>query len=232
MDGNGRWAKQRFLPRVMGHKQGVTALRHCVSACVQRGIAHVTVFAFSSENWRRPDDEVNGLMELMLQALAKEGPKLSAQGVQLSFIGDKTGLSPVVLQALEAAEQQSQAHLAANAGTRRMLLTVAFNYGGRWDIVHAVQSLIQQGHTADELTEDLLSQYLSQSAGPDPDLLIRTGGEQRISNFLLWQLAYSELYFSECLWPDFDEHELDKALADYAGRQRRFGRVSEQVEAE
>jgi undecaprenyl diphosphate synthase len=219
MDGNGRWAKKRLLPRVAGHKQGVDALRRTVRACLERNVQVLTVFAFSSENWNRPADEVSGLMELLVLALSREVPKLDKNGVRLHFPGDPTGLSPRLLQGLQKAEQTT-------AHNQRMVLNVCFNYGGRWDIVNAARQLVAQGR---EITEVGLCETTALSHVGDPDLLIRTGGEMRISNFLLWQCAYSELFFTSCLWPDFDADELDRAFQDYAGRERRFGLTSEQV---
>ena len=221
MDGNGRWAKRRFLPRLAGHKQGVTALRHCTQACVERGVAVLTVFAFSSENWNRPDDEVAGLMDLLALALSREVPQLRKDGVRLYFVGNRQALSDKVRAGLEQAE-------AATAHNTRLVLNVCFNYGGRWDIAQAAATLAARG---DAITEASLNAAMALAHVPDPDLLIRTGGEKRISNFLLWQAAYSELYFSDRLWPDFDEAALDEAIADYAGRERRFGRTSDQVQA-
>lgn len=219
MDGNGRWAQKRFLPRVAGHRQGVEALRRTVQACIDRGVSVLTVFAFSSENWNRPADEVSGLMDLLAMALGREVPKLHDNGVQLHFPGDRSVLSPRVQQSLAEAQ-------ALTADNRRLVFNVCFNYGGRWDIVQAARQLAVQGR---EITEQALSETTALAHVGDPDLLIRTGGEMRISNFLLWQSAYTELFFTPCLWPDFDGAELDRALADYAGRERRFGKTSEQV---
>jgi len=219
MDGNGRWASQRFLPRIAGHKQGVDALKRMVTACAHRGVQVLTVFAFSSENWKRPADEVSGLMDLLAMALAREVNQLQRDGVRLHFVGARSGLSEKVVQGLQEAERKT-------ADNQRLVLNVCFNYGGRWDIVNAAARLVEQGAT---VTEEALSQAMSLAHVPDPDLLIRTGGEMRISNFLLWQCAYSELYFSDKLWPDFDEAALDAALQDYASRQRRFGLTSEQL---
>ena len=221
MDGNGRWASRRFLPRVAGHKAGVTALRSCVRACAQRHIGVLSVFAFSSENWRRPQDEVSGLMELLAMALAREVPQLVEDGVRLCFVGERTGLASAVRDGLQRAE-------AATAHNRLLQLNVCFNYGGRWDIVQAAQQLAAAGR---EITEASLGEHMHMGRFPDPDLIIRTGSEQRISNFLLWQAAYSELYFSDCLWPDFDEKALDAALADFSQRERRFGKTSGQLTA-
>lgn len=218
MDGNGRWARKRLMPRGMGHKAGVDALVTVVQACADRGIDYVTVFAFSSENWKRPEEEVSGLMSLLLVALAKHLTKLKADGVRIRIAGDLSNVADKIRQAL----------LEAEANTRdnsRLTLTVAFNYGGRWDIVQACQRAMAAGLAPEDLTEEELSRYMAMSYAPDPDLLIRTGGEVRLSNFLLWQSAYAELYFTGCLWPDFDGAELDKALLTYAERERRFGDV-------
>ncbi len=221
MDGNGRWAKRRFMPRLAGHRQGVESLRRCVRACVARGVRVLTVFAFSSENWNRPQDEVSGLMELMGKALVREVPQLSQDGVRLCFVGERASLSAGMRGALEQAE-------AATATNQRLTLNVCFNYGGRWDIAQAAAKLAARG---EPITESSLHGAMGMAHVPDPDLLIRTGGEKRISNFLLWQAAYSELYFSDRLWPDFDEAALDEAIADYAGRERRFGQTSEQLQS-
>jgi undecaprenyl diphosphate synthase len=218
MDGNGRWAQKRWLPRVAGHKQGVDALRGIVQACVERGIRVLTVFAFSSENWSRPAEEVSGLMDLLALALSREVPRLSENGVRLHFPGDRSRLSERLAQSLAAAEQATAAH-------ERLVLNVCFNYGGRWDIAQAARRVVERGEA---LTEESLSRAMALSHVPDPDLLIRTGGELRISNFLLWQVAYTELVFTDCLWPDFDAAELDRALAEFAGRERRFGQTAEQ----
>ena len=219
MDGNGRWAKRRLMPRIAGHRQGVESLRRCIRACVKRGVGVLTVFAFSSENWGRPQDEVSGLMELMGKALVREVPELKEAGIRLHFVGDRQGLPERMRQSLTQAE-------AATADNRGMVLNVCFNYGGRWDIAQAAAQLAARGEA---ITESALDRALALAHGPDPDLLIRTGGEQRISNFLLWQCAYSELYFSDRLWPDFDEAALDEAFAAFAERERRFGKTSEQV---
>ena len=221
MDGNGRWATRRLLPRLAGHRQGVESLRRCARACVERGVGVLTVFAFSSENWNRPQDEVSGLMDLLGKALAREVPQLSKDGVRLHFVGEKAGLSDKVREGLEQAEL-------ATAHNTRLVLNVCFNYGGRWDIAQAAAALAARG---EPITEASLHAAMGMAHVPDPDLLIRTGGEMRISNFLLWQAAYSELYFSDRLWPDFDEAALDEAIADYAARERRFGRTSDQIQA-
>jgi undecaprenyl diphosphate synthase len=219
MDGNGRWATRRFLPRVAGHKKGVDALRACVRHCGDIGVKVLTVFAFSSENWNRPAEEVSGLMELLALALSREVPHLQAEGVRIHFIGERAGLSEKVRNGLLQAE-------AATAGNTRLIFNICFNYGGRWDIAQAAAGLAARGEA---ITEQSMDRAMALAHVPDPDLLIRTGGEQRISNFLLWQAAYSELYFSDKLWPEFDAAAIDAAIADYAGRERRFGRTSEQV---
>ncbi len=219
MDGNGRWAKRRFLPRLAGHKQGVDVLRRCVQACAKRGVGVLTVFAFSSENWNRPEDEVSGLMELLAKALSREVPQLCKDGVQLHFVGARGGLSDKVQGGLAQGE-------AATAHNTRLVLNVCFNYGGRWDIAQAAAALAARGEA---ITEASLNSAMALAHVPDPDLLIRTGGEMRLSNFLLWQAAYSELYFSDKLWPDFDDAALDEAIAAYHARERRFGKTSEQI---
>ncbi|BEP48789.1 isoprenyl transferase [Variovorax sp. V116] len=221
MDGNGRWATRRFLPRVAGHKQGVESLRRCVKACVDRGVGILTVFAFSSENWNRPPEEVSGLMEIMVGALAREVPKLSRDGVQLHFVGERAGLSKKMVQGLVDAES-------ATAQNTKLILNVCFNYGGRWDIARAAARLAEQGEA---LTEANLDRAMALAHVPDPDLLIRTGGEQRLSNFLLWQSAYAELFFSDKLWPEFDQAELDAGIAAFQARERRFGKTSAQLTA-
>ena len=219
MDGNGRWASKRYLPRIAGHKQGVDALKRIVRACVKRDIACLTVFAFSSENWNRPQDEVSGLMDLVAAALAREVSSLKQEGVQLRFVGDRSRLSVRVRECLNDAELDT-------AGNSRLLLNVCFNYGGRWDIAQAAAALAERGEA---ITEESLSQAMALAPCSDPDLLIRTGGEFRLSNFLLWQSAYTELYFSPALWPDFDEEALDQAIAEFFVRERRFGKTSAQV---
>ncbi len=219
MDGNGRWANKRFMPRVAGHRQGLEALRRCIRLCLDRGVGVLTVFAFSSENWARPADEVSGLMELLASALAREVPSLKDNGVQLHFVGDRRGLSDKVCQGFEQAQ-------GATAHNRRLVLNICFNYGGRWDIAQAAQQVAQSGEA---ITPERLAGALALAHVPDPDLLIRTGGELRISNFLLWQLAYTELHFSDVLWPDFDAPHLDEAIDAFAGRERRFCKTSAQV---
>ena len=228
MDGNGRWAKQRFLPRVAGHRRGVEAVRATVRACIERGVEYLTLFAFSSENWRRPADEVSILMDLFLRALEQEVAKLNTNGVRFKVVGDVSRFDPRIRELITAAETLTASH-------RRLTLTVCANYGGRWDIAQAVQrALAVDPHAFDAahpLRTEALEPYLAMAYAPEPDLFIRTGGEQRVSNFLLWQLAYTELYFTDLLWPDFDATALDAAIAWYAQRERRFGRTSEQVQA-
>jgi undecaprenyl diphosphate synthase len=218
MDGNGRWAKKRFMPRFFGHKQGVDSLVRCVQACSDRGIEYLTVFAFSSENWKRPEEEISGLLGLVLVAVSKYLRKLAEKGVRIRIVGDRSVVNDKVRSAWDEAEQST-------AQNSRITLSVAFNYGGRWDVVQACRQAIAQGLAPEQVDEQSLSSMMALAHAPDPDLFIRTGGEVRISNFLLWQIAYAELYFTECLWPDFDEVELDAALAAYAGRERRFGDV-------
>lgn len=218
MDGNGRWAKKRFMPRFFGHKQGVDSLVRCVQACSDRGIQFLTVFAFSSENWKRPEEEISGLLGLVLVAVSKYLTKLAEKGVRIRIVGDRAAVTDKVRSAWDQAEQATQ----HNTG---ITLSVAFNYGGRWDVVQACRAALAAGLRPEAIDEGRLSKMMALAHAPDPDLFIRTGGEVRISNFLLWQVAYSELYFTDCLWPDFDEAQLDAALAAYAGRDRRFGDV-------
>jgi undecaprenyl diphosphate synthase len=218
MDGNGRWAKKRFLPRVFGHKAGVDALVKTVLACADRGVEHLTVFAFSSENWKRPAEEVSFLMGLVLVAVEKYLQKLAKAGVRIRMVGDRDQLSEKLREACDRAETST-------AQNTRITLWVAFAYGGRWDIVQACRAAMRDGVAPDQLDEATLSRYMALRDAPDPDLFIRTGGEVRISNFVLWQAAYAELYFSDCLWPEFGEAELDAAIAEFARRERRFGLV-------
>ncbi len=226
MDGNGRWAAARKLPRHAGHKAGISALRACVQTCTARGVGALTVFAFSSENWARPAEEVSLLMGLFVDALDQELDDLHANGVRLRFIGDRQRLSVRLQSYLAAAE--------ARTGTNdKLSLTIAMSYGGRWDLTGAVRALAAKCAAGAlrpaDITEEQVGQALALGQLPDPDLFIRTGGEHRISNFLLWNLAYTELYFTDCLWPDFDAGELDAALAFFGARERRFGRTSEQT---
>ena len=226
MDGNGRWARQRMLPRVAGHRRGVEAVRAVIRACMERGVTHLTLFAFSSENWRRPADEVSFLMQLFMRALKNEVQRIHKNEIRFRAIGDLRRFDDKLVKLIRDAE-------ALTAVNDKLTLTIAANYGGRWDILQAVNKVVasRAENGVEEITENELAQALQMNYAPEPDLFIRTGGEMRISNFLLWQLAYSELYFTDTLWPDFDEHALDRAIASYRGRERRFGRTSEQVQA-
>jgi len=228
MDGNGRWAHARLLPRTAGHAKGVQSVRRAVETCGAAGVKYLTLFAFSSENWRRPAEEVSLLMRLFVQALEREVARLQEQGVRLHVVGDLSAFEPK-LQELIAQAQEKTAH------NDKLHLTIAANYGGRWDILQATRALLQARPdlAADPsgLDETSLAPYLSMAWAPEPDLFIRTGGEQRISNFLIWQMAYTELYFTECYWPDFGEDELHKSFEWYRTRERRFGRTSAQVHA-
>jgi len=218
MDGNGRWARKRFMPRFFGHKQGVDALVRSVNTFADRGVKYLTVFAFSSENWKRPTEEVSGLMSLVLVAVSKYLAKMAGDGVRIRIVGDRSAVSDKLRKAWEHAEKLTE-------NNSRITLAVAFNYGGRWDVVQAARKAIAMGVKADQLDEDWFSRHMALSFAPDPDLFIRTGGEMRISNFLLWQAAYAEFFFTDCLWPDFGEAEIDAALAAFAGRDRRFGMI-------
>lgn len=218
MDGNGRWARQRYMPRFFGHKQGVDTLVRAINLFAERGVEYLTVFAFSSENWKRPSDEVSGLMGLVLVAVSKYMDKIRADGVRVRIIGDRDAVSDKLRAAWEHAE-------AVTSHNDRITLTVAFNYGGRWDVVQACRKALAQGLKPESFDEDYLSRHMALSFAPDPDLFIRTGGEMRMSNFLLWQAAYSELFFTDCLWPDFGPEEIDAALRAYAQRDRRFGSI-------
>lgn len=225
MDGNGRWAKKRFLPRVAGHTRGLETVRDMVKACLERGVAYLTLFAFSSENWRRPEGEVSFLMQLFVKALQQEVKRLHANGVRLRVVGDLSRFDSSLQEMIAAAEAQT-------AGNERLTLTICANYGGRWDILQAANRLaLAEPAKQGAWSEDDLAPYLAMAYAPEPDLFIRTGGEQRISNFLLWQLAYSELHFTDILWPEFDRAALDAAIASYRRRERRFGRTSEQLQA-
>ena len=223
MDGNGRWAKKRLLPRVMGHKRGLTALENLAARCAELGVEYLTVFAFSTENWRRPEDEVSFLMKLFLQALGGKVAKMHQNNLRLKVIGNRSRFPAAIVEGIEAAERLT----ANNTG---LTLTVAADYGGRWDILQAANRLIAEGKS--EITEDDLSRHLSLAEAPEPDLFIRTGGETRISNFMLWQMAYAEFYFTDALWPDFDAAEFDRAISSFRVRERRFGRTSEQLPPE
>lgn len=224
MDGNGRWAKKRYLPRVAGHKQGAETVRRVTRACTERGVEFLTLFAFSSENWRRPAEEVSTLRQLFVGALEQEAERLHQNEVRLKIIGD---IRPFGARVVELA-RRAQELTSANRG---LTLTIAANYGGRWDLMRALATLVRSGPMPEAgFTEEQLAPHLALNYAPEPDLFIRTGGEQRISNFLLWQLAYTELYFTPTLWPDFDAKQLDVAIAWYQQRERRFGRTSEQLE--
>ena len=223
MDGNGRWAKKRFMPRFSGHAKGVEMVRETVRSCLERGVEYLTLFAFSSENWRRPQEEVSLLMQLFVKALEQEVDKLDRNDVRLRIIGDLSHFEGRLQELIRSAE-------ALTAGNSRLQLTIAANYGGRWDIMQAVNAmLVAQPDKRAGWEEAELEPFLSMAFAPEPDLFIRTGGEERISNFLLWQLAYTELYFTGTLWPEFDRAEFDLAITSYQQRERRFGRTSEQL---
>lgn len=226
MDGNGRWARKRFLPRVAGHKRGVETLRTVIKACLSQGIEYLTVFAFSSENWRRPPEEVAFLMKLFVAALNDEVSRLHENGIRLKVIGDLSRFEPRLRQLIENGE-------ALTAGNCRLTLTIAANYGGRWDLLQAMNRLaLTKPERVGEFTEADLAPHLALAYAPEPDLFIRTGGEQRISNFLIWHLAYTELFFTDLLWPEFDAATLEAAINSYRKRERRFGRTSEQLSAD
>lgn len=222
MDGNGRWATKRFLPRVAGHAKGVEAVRNVVEACAKRGVEYLTLFAFSSENWRRPAEEVSVLMHLFMTALEREVGKMHESGIRLKVVGDLSRFDPKLQEMIAGAERKT-------AQNRRLTVTVCANYGGRWDVMQAVEKMVSAYPGTTSYTEEQLTPYLAMSFAPEPDLFIRTGGEVRISNFLLWQLAYTELYFTPTFWPDFDAKALDAAIESYRQRERRFGRTSEQL---
>jgi undecaprenyl diphosphate synthase len=228
MDGNGRWARRRALPRHAGHRSGVGSVRRSVELAAERGVQYLTLFAFSSENWSRPREEVSRLMSLFLEALQREVDELHRNNVRLEFIGAREQLSPGLIEKIEAAE----AHTADNTGLR---LQVAVAYGGRWDIVNAARAVAARAVdgtlAVEDIDADTIAAELQLGGVPDPDLLIRTGGEQRISNFLLWNLAYAELFFCDTLWPDFGDDDFDAALEYFAKRQRRYGHTGEQIEA-
>lgn len=228
MDGNGRWAQRRHMPRVAGHRRGVDAVRAAVASAGRGGVEYLTLFAFSSENWRRPEDEVSVLMRLFVTALQKEVGKLDENGVRLRVVGALDAFDASLRTLIREAEERT-------AGNGRLQLTICANYGGRWDIVQAMRGLLAAdpccASAPERITEASLAPHLALGFAPDPDLLIRTGGEHRVSNFLLWQIAYSEIYVTATLWPDFDAIEMEAALAWYAGRERRFGMTSEQLRA-
>lgn len=229
MDGNGRWAKMRLMPRVAGHKRGVDAVRRTVQACIELGVEHLTLFAFSSENWRRPADEVSLLMRLFIRVLRKDVEAMHRENICLRIIGDKTAFEPELQAAIASAEELTK-------NNTRLYLNIAANYGGRWDILQATKKMLSMnpelGKNPDQITETALSQHLCLQGSPEPDLFIRTGGEQRVSNFLLWQLAYTEFYFTDKFWPDFGKPMLLEAIDSYNNRERRFGRTSEQIQPE
>ena len=223
MDGNGRWAKKRFLPRFAGHRRGVETVRDSVKYCLARGVEYLTLFAFSSENWRRPEEEVTLLMQLFVRALQKEVSRLDKNGVRLRVVGDLSRFDPELRSLIAASEQRT-------AQNDKLTLTIAANYGGRWDILQAVNRMaVERKDKHANWSEEDLAPFLAMSYAPEPDLFIRTGGEERMSNFLLWQLAYSEFYFTDTLWPEFDSVAFDAAIASYQTRERRFGRTSEQL---
>jgi undecaprenyl diphosphate synthase len=222
MDGNGRWATKRLLPRVAGHVKGVEAVRDVVEACAVRGIEYLTLFAFSSENWRRPEEEVSLLMRLFVTALEREVAKMHANNIRLKVVGDLTRFDAKLQEMIAAAERRT-------ANNTRLTVTICANYGGRWDIMQATGKMVAANPGLSEFTEPQLAEHLAMAYAPEPDLFIRTGGEQRISNFLLWQLAYSELYFTDTYWPDFSIESLDGAIASYQSRERRFGRTGDQL---
>ena len=223
MDGNGRWATKRFLPRVAGHVKGVEAVRGIVQACVERKINYLTLFAFSSENWRRPAEEVSLLMRLFVTALGREVNKMHANGICLKVVGDLSRFDSKLQEMIAEAERKT-------ADNKVLVVTICANYGGRWDIMQATNKMVAANPGHATFTEELLAPHLSMAYAPEPDLFIRTGGEERVSNFLLWQLAYAELYFTETFWPDFDAAALDLAISSYHQRERRFGRTSAQIE--
>jgi undecaprenyl diphosphate synthase len=222
MDGNGRWATRRMLPRVAGHVKGVDAVRDIVEACALRGVEYLTLFAFSSENWRRPEEEVSLLMRLFVTALEREVSKMHANDIRLKVVGDLSRFDAKLREMIANAERRT-------ANNSRLTLTICANYGGRWDIMQATSKMVQAHPGATEFAEEQLAEHLAMAYAPEPDLFIRTGGEERISNFLLWQLAYSELYFTDTFWPDFSPEKLDEAILSYQSRERRFGRTGDQV---
>jgi len=229
MDGNGRWAKERGLERAEGHREGVNAIRNVVEAAIEASVKTLTLYAFSTENWRRPTEEIEGLMKLMVYAITQETANLKKNGVSISSIGDNNRLPLHVREALEGCIRET-------AEGKNLKLVIALSYSSKWELTEATRAItgdvIEGKLKKEDITEETISQYLSTSDFPDPDLLIRTGGEQRISNFLLWQCAYAELYFTDTFWPDFGKKELFEAIIDYQGRERRFGKTSEQIESE
>jgi undecaprenyl diphosphate synthase len=222
MDGNGRWAAARGLPRLAGHRAGAENIRRIVEACAHYGIRHLTLYAFSTENWTRPRDEVDGLLHILGEVIDRETPRLKAQGVQVRHLGRLDRLPANLVRAIQHAIETTQ-------GNDRQTLNVCFNYGGRTELLDAVKQIVESGVTPEQINEDLINRTLYSSGTPDPDLIIRTGGEQRLSNFLIWQAAYSEYWFTPCNWPDFDQETLRQALVDYSNRLRKFGMTPEQA---
>ncbi len=222
MDGNGRWARQRGLPRLAGHRAGTENIRRIVESCIRFGVKHLTLYAFSTENWNRPEEEVNGLMTILGEAIERETPKLHAEGVRIYHLGRLDGLNPGLCKAIESSTEKTR-------GNKNLILNICYNYGGRLEIVDAMRRIVEQGVAADQITEELISRHLYSSDSPDPDLIIRTAGEQRLSNFLIWQAAYSEYWFTPMYWPDFGKDEFRQALVDYGQRLRKFGKAPEQV---
>ena len=222
MDGNGRWATRRFLPRVAGHAKGVERVRDVVEACVERGVEFLTLFAFSSENWRRPAEEVSVLMRLFMTALEREITKMHVNSIRLKVVGDLSRFDPKLQRMIANAERRT-------ANNTRLTVNICANYGGRWDMMQAIGKMVAAHPGATDFSEEQLAQHLAMAYAPEPDLFIRTGGEQRISNFMLWQLAYTEMYFTETYWPDFTSASLDEAILSYQQRERRFGRTSAQL---
>ena len=228
MDGNGRWAKKRGLPRIAGHRKGVETVREIVTTCASEGVEHLTLFAFSSENWRRPDREVKLLIDLFMTALEREVGKLHKNNIRFRVIGDISGFGDKIAKKIRVAEELT-------CNNTALTLSIAANYGGRWDIANACQEIAKRCVAGEidpaDINSDTVAKYLSLNDITEPDLFIRTGGDQRVSNFLLWQIAYTELYFTEILWPDFTKSELKQAMESFAQRQRRFGLTGDQVEA-
>jgi undecaprenyl diphosphate synthase len=222
MDGNGRWATRRFLPRVAGHAKGVERVRDVVEACVERGVEFLTLFAFSSENWRRPAEEVSVLMRLFMTALEREITKMHVNSIRLKVVGDLSRFDPKLQRMIANAERRT-------ANNTRLTVNICANYGGRWDVMQAIGKMVAAHPGATDFSEEQLAPHLAMAYAPEPDLFIRTGGEQRISNFMLWQLAYTEMYFTETYWPDFTGASLDEAILSYQQRERRFGRTSAQL---
>jgi undecaprenyl diphosphate synthase len=222
MDGNGRWATRRFLPRVAGHAKGVERVRDVVEACVERGVEFLTLFAFSSENWRRPAEEVSVLMRLFMTALEREVTKMHVNSIRLKVVGDLSRFDPKLQRMIANAERRT-------ANNSRLTVNICANYGGRWDVMQAIGKMVAAHPGTTDFSEEQLAPHLAMAYAPEPDLFIRTGGEQRISNFMLWQLAYTEMYFTETYWPDFTGASLEEAILSYQQRERRFGRTSAQL---